>query len=108
MAQVVATARKLQVAAVVRTRQLNDAPFDAKKQVFDARLVGVGCHAVCANGGHGAHDGRRIGGRDNAALRQHGGVGLMRLQHRLEEQRLGIGIGRLQHMAAVRGVGKGE
>ena len=101
VSQVVAAARQLQVATLVRPGQLDDAPLDAKEEVLDARLIGVGVHAVGADRRHGAHDGRGVGAADHTAFGQHERVRFVRLEHRLKQVGLGVAVGRLQHVTAV-------
>ena len=101
MAQVVAAARQLQVAAVVGARLRDDLALDAEKEILDAGLVDVGFHARGANGRHGAHDGRGILRRDDSTLGQHDGVGVVRIEHGRKEIGLGIGIGGLQDVLAI-------
>jgi hypothetical protein len=75
----------LQVAAVIGARQRDDAPLDAEKEVFDARLVGVGDDAIRPDRRHRAHDGGGVRRGDDAALGQHDGVRFVCRQHRLEQ-----------------------
>ncbi|MEI2736187.1 MAG: hypothetical protein V9G24_16285 [Rhodoblastus sp.] len=101
VAQVIAAARQLQVAAIVGAYKRNDLPFDAEEEILDAGLVGVLLYARGANGGHGVYDGRGILRGDDAAFGQHDGMRVVCVEHGREKVRLGIGIGRLQDVAAI-------
>ncbi len=101
MAQVVAAACQLQVAAVVGARLRDDFPLDAKEDILDAGLVGIAFHTRSADGRHGAHDGRGILRRDDSTPGQHDGMRVVRVEHGRKEIGLGIGIGGLQDVLAI-------
>ncbi len=107
LAQVVAAAGQLQVAAPVRPGLLDDPLLHPEEEVFHPGLVGQVLCSCCLDLGHRGQDGRRVLPADDALLRQHQRVGLVGGQHGLEELGLGVPVGGLEHVTAVDGVGKG-
>ncbi len=101
LAQIIAAARKLQIAAVVRSGQFDDARLDAEEEVLYAGLVG---QAVCAFGADhvdGVKEGLCVGRRDDVAFCEHDGVGFVGGEHGREEIGLRVFIGGLQHVFVV-------